>query len=260
MTPNVAPGVAWSDLPLELQRIPDGLNAAILAGQLLGFAGLLALAQAVPAWAVPLVGVAFAVWMSAVYAAIHEAQHGVLFSNPRANTLGGVALATLLPAPYHLIRQTHAGHHLRNRSDDEAFDLWMPGESPAWKRVQWYGILSGAFFTVVVLSNLIVVCLPWLMRPSTYRFDRPSRAALSSLNPEHRLVMAVEGAANLALHAVILLGTGLPLRRYAVLYACHGVLWSALQYVWFVPENVRGQSESGGGGWQGGRCKGAVAP
>ena len=45
----------------------------------------------------------------------------------------GVLMALFFPAPFHLLRQGHIGHHLRNRSDDEAFDLYFDGDNVVWR-------------------------------------------------------------------------------------------------------------------------------
>ena len=117
----------------------------------------------------------FGVVMNSVYSVIHEAEHGMLLRGRRVNDVMGVAMALFFPAPFHLLRQGHIGHHLRNRSDDEAFDLWFEGESPVWKRVQLYGILTGFYWLVVVAGNVVVLLAPGLLTRRLFEFDRPSR-------------------------------------------------------------------------------------
>ena len=102
-----------------------------MATQCAGIAACLVAARSVQSGAgLLLVAAAFAVVMNSVYATIHEAEHRMLFSNRRVNESAGVLLAMFFPAPFHLLRQGHLGHHLRNRSDDEAFDLYFDGEHP----------------------------------------------------------------------------------------------------------------------------------
>jgi len=55
----------------------------------------------------------------------------------------------LIDAPYHLLRQGHLCHHQANRSDDEAFDLYFDGV----KWLKFYGIITGIYWVMVVLSN-----------------------------------------------------------------------------------------------------------
>ena len=224
-------GVRHEDLPPEVRTVPNVLNGAIVLGLCAGCVGLVVLAANVPAVWLLLVGPAFALWTFGVYSALHEAEHNVLFGNETLNAAGGVLLGLFFGAPYHLLRQGHVGHHQRNRSDDEAFEFWFPGESPAWKWVQWVGILTGGFYLMVVLGNVLLLALPFLLNSRTFRFDRPSAAFFESLNPKYARLIAVEAAAVLAMHALIVYLTGVPLWRYVVLYGCFGFVWSAMQYV-----------------------------
>src|SRR5678816_3787533 len=99
--------------------------------------------------------VAFGVLMNSVYSIIHEAEHAILFPNRTVNDLTGVFMALFFPAPFHLIRQGHLGHHMRNRSDDEAFDLYFEEDHWWWRVAAFYGILTGFYWLIVVLSNVV---------------------------------------------------------------------------------------------------------
>ena len=120
---------------------------------------------------------------------LHEAEHGLLHENRTLNDTVGAILALFFPAPFHLLRQGHIGHHLRNRSDDEAFDFYFEGESRLWKTLQLYGILTGFFYLAVILSNLLALIHPKLLKARWGDFDRPTRALLrfakSPLFPPH---------------------------------------------------------------------------
>lgn len=216
----------------EHRRIPDALNAGIVAAQLAGiFACFVTAALTTSTGALVAIAVGFALLMVSVYSVIHEAEHGILFSNPRLNASAGVLMAAFFPGPFHLLRQGHIGHHLRNRSDDEAFDLWFEGESPAWKWIQWIGILTGAFYVMVVLGNVVVLFLPFLLNRKWFAFDRPSAAFMDALNPKYARLVALEAAGVIALHVAIVWLLGVPVWRYVALYGAFGCLWSALQYV-----------------------------
>lgn len=135
--------------------IPGRLNLAISALQLVTLLGLLAAAGAVESpWALAGLAIGYALVMNSTYAMLHEAEHGLLHSNKAVNETTGALLALFFPAPFHLLRQGHIGHHLRNRSDDEAFDFYFDGESRLWKTLQLYGILTGFFYLAVVLGKI----------------------------------------------------------------------------------------------------------
>lgn len=119
-----------------------------------------------------LVALGYGLVMNSTYAMLHEAEHNLLHPNKRVNEFTGATLALFFPAPFHLLRQGHLGHHIRNRSDDEAFDFYFEGESRVWKYLQLYGILTGLFWLVIVLSNLIAVLAPSLLKAKHATFDR----------------------------------------------------------------------------------------
>jgi fatty acid desaturase len=216
----------------KLYRIPDGPNALVIAAQCASIASCcLVLRSTRSIGALMLVGAAFAMVMNSVYATIHEAEHRMLFSNRRANETAGVLLALFFPAPFHLLRQGHLGHHLRNRSDDEAFDLYFDGEHPAWKRLQLYGILTGFYWLVAVLANFVVLVVPFVLRRDLFEFDRPSAAFMDALNPKYKNHIRAEALAAIGLHTTLVLALGIPAWKYAAMYAVFGFSWSAMQYV-----------------------------
>ena len=219
-------------LPREFFRTPDALNAIIVIAQLTAIFACFYAASVIEAgWILALLAVAFALLMVSVYSIIHEAEHGVLFRPPSLNTAGGIVMAAFFPAPFHLLRQGHIGHHLRNRSDDEAFDLWFEGESPAWKWIQLVGILTGGFYAMVVLGNFVVLVLPFLLRRRWFGFDRPTAAFMEALNPKYARTIQLEAAGIIVLHVAIVWLLRIPILHYLALYAAFGFLWSALQYV-----------------------------
>lgn len=221
-------------MSLNPYRIPATLNLLIAAGQLSALLGLIWLAGQCTGWpALLLVALAYGLVMNSAYAMLHEAEHGMAHPHRGINTAIGVVLALFFPAPFHLIRQGHLGHHMRNRSDDEAFDFYFEGESPVWKYLQFYGILTGLFWLVVVASNAIALLAPRLLRPGKQdgRLDRPTEALLASLNGRYARWIRLEAALVFALHGCLSMVWRVPLSNYAVTLAGFGVIWSALQYV-----------------------------
>ena len=111
---------------MNTHRIPAGLNLGIAVTQLGTMLGILWMAARVSHWwAVALLALGYGVVMNSAYAMLHEAEHGILHPHRGVNDFVGTVLALFFPAPFHLIRQGHIGHHIRNRSDDEAEQfLW----------------------------------------------------------------------------------------------------------------------------------------
>src|SRR5260221_4107881 len=158
MTPSI-PVTGAASLKTD---IPVKLNVVIIVTQLAAIF-LCCHATACVHHALSLAGLAlvFGVLMNSVYAIIHEAEHAMLFPNRRLNDLAGALMALFFPAPFHLIRQGHLGHHLRNRSDDEAFDFYFEGDHRIWRFMVMYGILTGCYLVVVVLGNVVVLFFPF---------------------------------------------------------------------------------------------------
>jgi fatty acid desaturase len=146
------------------------------------------------------------------------------------NEVAGAMMALFFPAPFHLIRQGHIGHHMRNRSDDEAFDLYFDGDNRVWKYVVMYSILTGFYWLLVVASN-IAVFFPAIFNRKHYEFDRPSAAFMEAYNPRYHRLIQLEALAVIATHTLIVWGLAIPFWRYAVMYVGFGLTWSAMQYV-----------------------------
>jgi fatty acid desaturase len=219
-------------------RIPTAANATIVAAQLIALLTCyLAAAHLHTFWPLCALSLAFGLLMNSVYSIVHEAEHAMLFPNRRANEITGVVMALFFPAPFHLIRQGHIGHHLRNRSDDEAFDLYFEGDNVVWRWLCWLGILTGLYYVLVVLSNVIAAFAPFVLDRRHYKVerhvtvDRASAAFLESFNPAYLRMIRLEGIAAIALHIAIVWSLSIPITHYLALYAAFGFMWSAMQYV-----------------------------
>jgi fatty acid desaturase len=182
-------------------------------------------------WHLLLLALAFAIVGNSIYTMMHEAEHGMLAPSRRLNDAMGTLLALFFPASFHLLRQGHLGHHLRNRSDDEAFDFYFAGENCLWKWLQLYGILSGFFWMTIAISNVIILIVPAVLNRRFFNFDRPSAAFMESLNRSYLRRIRLECAAALAFHSLIIFEMHIPLLSYLAVYLGFGMSWSAMQYV-----------------------------
>ena len=215
--------------------IPARLNMVTAATQLVLLCSLLiSTRMAENPVQILMLAAAYGIVMNSAYAMIHEAEHNLFHPTPFINTCGGVILALFFPAPYHLIRQGHIGHHLRNRSDDEAFDLYFEGENRVWKHLQYYGILTGLFWVVIALSNFIALIYPKCLTTGFSRkvgFDRPTEALIESLNPKYGPLIQLEALALFLLHGSLIYFLKIPLWHYGFVLFGFGYSWSALQYL-----------------------------
>ena len=228
MTPSI-PGAGAASLRTD---IPARLNVAIIVTQVAAiFLCSHAAARVHHAMSLAGLALAFGILMNSVYAIIHEAEHAMLFPNRRWNDLAGAAMALFFPAPFHLIRQGHLGHHFRNRSDDEAFDFYFEEDHRLWRYLILYGILTGCYWIVVVLGNVIFLFFPFAADKKYWNFDRPSHAFMESLNPSYRRLIRLECLAAISLHVAIIWFFHIPPLNYAIMYFGFGFTWSTMQYV-----------------------------
>jgi fatty acid desaturase len=212
--------------------IPGNLNLLIAAMQVCCAVTVFYLtAIADHWWQILLLALFFAILGNSIYSIIHEAEHGILHPRPLLNDMVGAIMALLFPAPFHLIRQGHIGHHRRNRSDDEAFDCYFADDRPWLRWSILYGILTGFYWLLVVASNVIVAIFPAVLHRRYFEFDRPSVAFMDSLNPSYNWLIRIEGLCACALHVAIVVSLEIPPLRYALVYLGFGFSWSAMQYV-----------------------------
>jgi fatty acid desaturase len=231
-------GLMIANAPPRQRPIPTALNAIIVVGQLASLAACFVAASRLNGfWAVAGVAVVFGLLMNSVYSIIHEAEHAILFPARRLNDAAGVLMALFFPAPFHLLRQGHIGHHLRNRSDDEAFDLYFDGDNVVWKWMVWLGILTGLYYVLVAVSNVVAAVAPFVLDRRHFSIerhvpvDRASAAFLESFNPLHLRWIQLEGIAAITLHMAIVWCLRIPIANYLAMYGAFGFMWSAMQYV-----------------------------
>ena len=116
------------------------------------------------------------------YALLHEATHGNLQSRQGLNHLLGFLAGVLFPVPFSVVRITHQGHHLRNRTDFEMFDLYYETDYRIIRYAQWYSILCGLFLPIIPVGTLLFVLCPWLINARISRAPRSSRHLLGDVS------------------------------------------------------------------------------
>lgn len=211
--------------------IPARLNFAIASAVCVTNATLLILAGRIESlWALAGLACGYAIVMNTGYAIIHEAEHDLLHPNKKWNDIMGAGVSIFFPSSYHLRRFGHLGHHLRNRTDDEAFDLYFKEDNAFWKHMQFYGILTGFFWLVIFLSNFAAAISPRLLCKKL-SFDRPTAALQETLNPKYFALIRIEAISIIAFHTTLLLLFRIPFSKYFAVLSGFGFLWSTLQYL-----------------------------
>lgn len=218
---------------------PVRLNLLIAAASYGAAAGLLVAASRTSWWSVRIgCAVAFSFVANTIFSLLHESVHGAFSRKRWLNDGMGVLSAAFFPTGFTFQRVCHLGHHRRNRSDVEMFDLYYPGDSRILKTIQLYGILTGVYWTLAPLGCLLYLLCPWLLRANVLRrteSDRVQRmggdAMLADLDDSrHALRIRLEIVFTIAFQAALFAVLGVSLAGWMTCYAAFALNWGALQY------------------------------
>lgn len=212
--------------------IPNRLNIFLVAMVFGGGIFLLWLGSWVEPWYYTLaVGIVFSYLMLTNYALLHEAAHGNLHSSLRVNHALGAVCGLLFPMPFSMMRVTHQGHHLRNRTDHEMFDQYYPTDSRVIRTVQWYGILLGLFWPFVPLGAVLFALCPRVLRTSIIRKARSSNQLLGDIRAREIFWIRLEVLLTFLLFVGLFWLLELRWQAVLIMYACFSFNWSTRQYV-----------------------------
>jgi fatty acid desaturase len=175
-------------------------------------------------------GLVFSFLFLPLYSLLHEAEHRVFHARPWVNEGFGVLLAAFFPGPFTFLRACHLGHHRRNRSDAEMFDLYYPSEDVWKKRAVFYFLYLGGFWVLVPVAMAVVLVAPSALRGRLVK-DPSAVAMMEGIPASFLRRIRAECVGVLVLHVGLVLALGLSPGRYLLLYALYGLNWSAQQYV-----------------------------
>src|SRR5262249_5129988 len=137
----------------------------------------------------------------------------------------------LFPVPFSLVRTTHQGHHLRNRTDFEMFDLYYPTDYRVIKYAQWYSILCGLFWIVIPLGAVLFAVCPAVLRTRAFRQARSSSYLLGDIQDAEVRAIRGEVLLTVVFFAGLFWLLSLQWFNTLILYACFAFNWSTRQYV-----------------------------
>lgn len=182
-------------------------------------------------WAVAGVGVVFSYVLLTNYALLHEATHDNLHARPRLNYLLGLVTGAWFPVAFTMIHTTHQGHHLRNRTDFEMFDMYYATDSPWIRRAQWYSILCGLFWPIIPLGCVVAAISPAILRWRLFRTARSSSYLLGDIHASNLWRLRGEVLLIAAVHVLLFWLLDLKWTHVLVMYGCFSLNWSTRQYV-----------------------------
>ena len=230
-TAEPTPTVHFHERPAAMP-IPDRLNLFLVALVFTLAIALLWLGSHVESvWATLGVGVVFSYLLLTNYALFHEAGHANLHSNRAMNRLLGTLAGLLFPMPYSMFRVTHQGHHLRNRTDYEMFDLYYPTDSRLIRCIQWYGVLTGLFWPWVPIGALLFALCPAVLRTRIFQKARSSSYLLGDIRDLEVRAIRAEVLLTIAFFGLLFWLLELRWQAVLIMYACFSFNWSTRQYV-----------------------------
>ena len=192
---------------------PERLNWFLLAASAIATTALLWLAS--HGWLV-VASIAFAFVNFIPFALMHEAVHGVAAKTPRRNTALGFLAACMFPTSFTMQQKAHLGHHLRNRTDNDLYDYYLPEQSRFVRNVWLYGgNLLGLYWFCIPLSNVL-----YLLGTPIYR----SRFFIERVAPKLGFGPHVRDIAELPIARVWL--------EIACAFAWQAATWWAFDFHW----------------------------
>lgn len=222
---------AWQPAPASMP-IPNRLNIVITLATSIAALTLLSWASQLDSWAWRgAAAVLFSYVLLTNYALLHEAAHGNLHTSPWGNYVLGFIAGCWFPMPVSLMRATHQGHHLRNRTDFEMFDLYYAHESRVIRFAQWYGILCGLFWPWIPLGAFLFAFCPGVLRTRIWRQARSSRLLVADIRGNVLTMVRRETVAIIAIWVAVFWLLDLHWPVVLLAYACFSFNWSTRQYV-----------------------------
>jgi fatty acid desaturase len=182
------------------------------------------------------------------FSLLHEAVHGILNSNKKINELLGVLTGAFFPTSYTLQQYFHLGHHCRNRTDAEMFDLYYPSDNLWTKRFVIYAMPTGIYWLSAVSANFFFLLLPaalkWTkLRDSDLMKHSGFDSMLSGIPDSARTLRRIRRQiiAVLALQLSILWLLEIHPVAWLTCYWAFGMIWGSLQYTdhAFSPRDIR---------------------
>jgi len=209
-------------------RVNIGLTTIVVSGGV----GLQWLASHSSHWYVVLaIAIVFSFLFLPLYSLLHEAEHRVFHPHTPTNDIFGFLLAAFFPGPFTFLRACHLGHHQRNRTNAEMFDLYYPDDNLLAKRLYFYALYLGMFWLAVPVATVIFLLWPGLLRTRILQGDPSTSNMINGIPSWYMLRIRLECLAVGLIQGTIFFVLDLKLFPYLLLYGLAGINWSSQQYI-----------------------------
>jgi fatty acid desaturase len=186
-------------------------------------------------WAI-LAALIFSQVNNTVFSLLHEAVHGIFSPTHFRNELCGHICAAMFPTSLRLQRVAHLGHHRRNRTDQDLYEYYLPGQSRRRRNFHLYaGNLLGFYWFVIPESNFIYLIAPWLYTSKWFIYG-PARALgfepyIKEIAQQGKLRIWLECLLAFSYQVLVFYLLDLNWFGWLLCYYFFALHWSALQYV-----------------------------
>jgi fatty acid desaturase len=228
--------------PVQINRkefpLPGRLNLLISFLTVVTCAALLYWTERQTTWWFFLLGaVLFSFAGNTAFSMLHEAVHGLAHKNRRVNNNIGRVMAALFPTSFTMQQLYHLGHHRRNRTDAEMFDLYYPGDNLFLKKFIIFGTVFGIYWTTPFISCLLFLINPRWVLSSDFKDSK----FMQSISASHMLgglekalaktsVVRAEIVFMLLFQAMLFVLLGLSWTTWFACYLAFAINWGSLQY------------------------------
>ena len=229
---------------------PNGkLNVAIaLVTYVICISALVEASKTKSGWVTALCILVFALANSTIFSLLHESVHRIFSESLLINNIFGICSSAFFPTGFSLQRGFHLGHHRRNRTDAEMFDLYYPKDVKFFKFIQWYSLFTGFYWLSVAFTAFMVMIWPGFFRLSLFTTKKRIIAQtggeemFSSIFSEpHPWKMRAEILVPLCFQIGLFVLFKLDWTKWLLCYWVFGCYWGAIQYAdhaW-TPRDIR---------------------
>lgn len=213
-------------------KIPTRLNLSIQLAA--SAASLLCLwsASHTDSWAIKILAAAiFSFTNNTLFSLLHESVHRCYSKNKMINETAGILAAAFFPTALVFQRTCHLGHHLRNRTDHEMFDMYYPSDNKFLKYTQYYAILTGFYWLSLPVGCFMYMVAPWSYNIFKYMAkSTDAEMMLPFLTHPQKTRIRLEILYTFYFQAVVFYLLDLNFSSWLLCYWIFGMNWGGLQY------------------------------
>lgn len=216
-------------------KVPTGLNIFIQIIASTVVMGSLYLVSHQSSWILKFIfAIPFILANHTLFSLLHESTHRCYSKNTLINDIGGNFAAFFFPTAMVFQRICHLGHHLRNRTDCEMFDMYYPEDNKLLKFTQYYCILTGFYWISIPFG-----CFMYMIAPASYNIfvwmNKKSKSTdaammIPFINHPQKTRMRLEMLATFTFQFLMFKFLDLNFISYFFAYWFFGVVWGGLQY------------------------------